>query len=193
MKRLNFRPKHHDKLTWKRYDKDEKVTRDVFLNSEGISEVKKLIRKWYLPFSIWLDSSFALQKHVQDHSKPGEDVRVAIEKSFCNCNWLHSITSKEAAETLVDKMHHLLAKGSFELRQWVSNDPSIVSHLPPEVRSNSCDLWLSYGRLHRRCPSDTLSHKLCPVDCSATTMRNISKVLASRHEWPPWLHCTLRY
>ncbi|KAE8276983.1 hypothetical protein D5F01_LYC25284 [Larimichthys crocea] len=136
-------------------------------------------------------ATFALQKHVQDHSQPGEDVQVIIEKSFYVDNCLHSLTSREAARVLVDKLRHLLAEGGFELRQWASNDPTIIAHLPSEVRSDTCELWLSYGRpdvqepalgLHWHCQSDTLSYKHRMVDCSVATMRNIYKVLASQYD-----------
>lgn len=118
-------------------------------------------------------------------------VRVAIEKSFYVDNCLQSLTSREAVRALVDKLRHLVAEGGFKLRQWASNDPSIITHLPFEARSDSFELWLSHGRpdfqesalgLHWHCQSDTLSYKHHMVDCSVATMRNIYKVLASQYD-----------
>ncbi|KAE8293785.1 hypothetical protein D5F01_LYC06722 [Larimichthys crocea] len=72
-----------------------------------------------------------------------------------------------------------------------SSDPTIIAHLPSEVRSDTCELWLSYGRpdvqepalgLHWHCQSDTLSYKYRMVDCSVATMRNIYKVFASQYD-----------
>ena len=34
---------------------------------------------------------------------------------------------------LVDKLRHLLAEGGFDLRQWASNDSSIINHQPTNV------------------------------------------------------------
>ncbi len=129
--------------------------------------------------------TFALQKHVLDHSQPEEDVRVTIAKSFYVDNCLQSLTSRETARALVDKLRHLLDKGGFELRHWASNDPSIINHLPSEARSDSCELWLSHDQpsvqesafgLHWHCRSDTLSYKHRMVDCSIATMRNIQPI-----------------
>ncbi len=53
-------------------------------------------------------ATFALQKHVLDHSQPGDQVREVIEKYFYVDNCLHSLTSKEAAKCLVDQLCALL-------------------------------------------------------------------------------------
>ena len=79
---------------------------------------------------------------------------------------------------MVDKMRYLLAEGGFELRQWASNDLSIITHLPSEVRLDSSELWLS----HSHCQSDTLVYRHRTVEYSVATMRNIYKVLASQYD-----------
>lgn len=136
-------------------------------------------------------ATFALQKHVIDHSQPEEDVRVAINKSFYVDNCLQSLTCPIAAKTLINKLRHLLADGGFELRQWASNNPDVICHLPPDLRSSSCELWLSQGQsdiqepalgLHWNCKSDTLTYKHRRIDCSVATMRNIYRVLASQYD-----------
>ncbi|KAI4883543.1 hypothetical protein NFI96_026925, partial [Prochilodus magdalenae] len=95
------------------------------------------------------------------------------------------------AKDLVDKHCNLLAAGGFELRQWASNNPGVVSHLPSHIRSDSSELWLNYGKqdaqestlgLHWNCHSDTLSYKHRPVDNETTTLRNFYKVLASQYD-----------
>ncbi|KAL0177742.1 hypothetical protein M9458_026636, partial [Cirrhinus mrigala] len=53
-------------------------------------------------------ATYALQRHVVDHSLPG------------------------------DQLCSRLASGGFELRQWASNCPSAIAHLPPESRSDAC-------------------------------------------------------
>lgn len=136
-------------------------------------------------------ATFALQKHVLDHSQPDDQVREVIEKSFYVDNCLYSLTTKDAAKELVDQLCSLLAEGGFELRQWASNCPSVIAHLPPESRSNSCELWLSQGQqvtpestlgLHWQCQSDTLHYKHRDVNCSKVTMRSIYRVLASQYD-----------
>ncbi|KAK0136552.1 hypothetical protein N1851_027287 [Merluccius polli] len=89
-----------------------------------------------LPFGTTCSSccaTFALQKHVLDHNQPEEDVRVALQGSFYVDNCLQSLTSREAAMALEDKLQHLLAEGGFDLRQWASNDSSIINHQPTNV------------------------------------------------------------
>lgn len=83
---------------------------------------------------------FALQKHVLDHSQPGEDICHSVLKSFYVDNCLPSFTSVEAAKSLVDKLRRLLTKGGFNLKQWSSNELSTISHLPPEARSDGTEL-----------------------------------------------------
>ncbi|XP_062373449.1 uncharacterized protein LOC134061706 [Sardina pilchardus] len=136
-------------------------------------------------------ATYALQRHVLDSSQPGDKVRTVVEKSFYVDNCLHSQTSVAAAKELVDELSTLLATGGFELRQWASNEPAVISHLPSEARSTSCELWLSCGEqnvqesalgLHWNCQSDALHYKLRPIDCCTATMRNIYKVLASQYD-----------
>ncbi|XP_024865045.1 uncharacterized protein LOC119617585 [Kryptolebias marmoratus] len=136
-------------------------------------------------------ATFALQKHVTDHSQPEDDVCVAINKSFYVDNCLQSLPCPVAAKALVDKLHHLLAGGGFELRQWASNNPNVIHHLPPDTKSTSCELWLNQDQsdiqepalgLHWNCKSDTLTYKHRHIDCSVATMRNIYRVLASQYD-----------
>ncbi|KAE8293636.1 hypothetical protein D5F01_LYC08748 [Larimichthys crocea] len=140
-----------------------------FLWRDLMPENPPSVYEWQvLPFGITCSpccATFALQKHVQDHSQPGEDVQVIIEKSFYVDNCLHSLTSREAARVLVDKLHHLLAEGGFELRHYGR----------PDVQEPALGLHWHYQ-------SDTLSYKHRVVDCSVATMRNIYKVLASQYD-----------
>lgn len=132
---------------------------------------------------------FALQKHTLDHSQPGEDVQEAVLKSFYMDNCLQSLSSEEEARVLVDKLQALLAKGGFELCQWASNRPAVISHLPSPARSDSSELWIAQGwpdgqesalGLQWHCQSDTLSYKLRTQTYPQTTLRIIYKILASQ-------------
>ncbi len=110
-------------------------------------EAPLVIYEWQvLPFGTTCSpccATFTLQKHVFDHSKPGEDAWEAIEKCFYVDNHLQSLPLQEEAKTLFDKLRALLAEGGFELCQWASNIPDIINHLSNEARSEINDLWLS--------------------------------------------------
>ncbi len=77
-------------------------------------------------------ATYALQRHVTDHSQEDDDVRDAVERHFYVDNWLQSFSSPEEAKALVNKLRELLNGGGFELRQWASNVPEVIRHLPPE-------------------------------------------------------------
>lgn len=136
-------------------------------------------------------ATYALQKHIMDNSQPGETIRAAILKGFYVDSCLLSLTSEEAARALVDQLQQVLAEGGFELRQWSSNRPTVISHLPSEAWSDSAEWWIAQGQhntkesalgLHWHCQSDTLSYKHRPFGYSETTMRTIYKVLASQYD-----------
>ncbi len=136
-------------------------------------------------------ATYALQRHVYDHSHTGDQVRDSIERSFYVDNCLQSLASLDEAKLLVDSLRDLLATGGFELRQWASNIPDIICHLPKEARSESSELWLNQTGedpqefalgLRWLCHSDTLKYKCRLLDCSKPTMRNIYKVVASQYD-----------
>lgn len=135
-------------------------------------------------------ATFALQNHVTDHSQSEEDVYAVIHNSFYVDNCLQSLTCPAAAKAHVDKLQFLLADGGFELRQWANNNPNVVKHLPPELRSSSCELWLRQGQhdvqepalgFYWNCKSDTLTYKHRRTNCSGAPMRSIYRVLASQY------------
>ncbi len=135
-------------------------------------------------------ATFALQKHVQDHSETA-DTRVSVEKSFYVDNCLQRFSTSEMAKDLVNRLCSLLSSGGFDLRQWASNDPSVISHLPVEAQSQSSIQWISEGHqnaqestlgLHWHCLSDTLSYKPRYTDHALPTMRRIYHVLASQYD-----------
>lgn len=125
---------------------------------------------------------YALQQHVLDHSQPGEDVRHSVLRSFYVDNCLQSFTTTEEAKSFVDKIRILLADGGFELRQWSSNQPSTINHLPAELKSASTELWISHGKTYTQESAlgllwnhqkETISYRYRPKESAETTMRNI--------------------
>ncbi|XP_077361589.1 uncharacterized protein LOC144006560 [Festucalex cinctus] len=136
-------------------------------------------------------ATFALQRHVYDNSQPEEDVRISIERNFYVDNCLQSIPTVAEGKQLVDKLRALLASAGFELRQWASNEPEVISHLPEESRSASVELWLAQHKtdapestlgLRWLFHTDVLGYKHRPVEYGIPTMRNIYKVLASQYD-----------
>lgn len=85
---------------------------------------------------------YARQKHVIDHTQLEKDVRHSVLKSFY-C--LQSFTTTEEAIMFVDKIRVLMAEGGFELRQWSSNQLTVINHLPSELKSASTVLWIAHG------------------------------------------------
>lgn len=67
-------------------------------------------------------------------------------KSFYVDNCLHCFHTAEEARKFVNQIRVLLAEGGFELRQWSSNQLTTISHLLPELKSASTELWITHGR-----------------------------------------------
>ncbi|KAJ8286056.1 hypothetical protein GJAV_G00034060 [Gymnothorax javanicus] len=131
------------------------------------------------------------QRHTKDNSQPDDEVRTSVERCFYVDNCLQSLPSTDAARDLVDKLRTLLSSAGFVLRQWASNVPSVISHLPEDTRSHSAELWLAQDKtdspestlgLSWHFATDMLSYKHRPVQYGEPTMRNIYKVLASQYD-----------
>lgn len=123
-------------------------------------------------------ATYALQKHIMDNSQPGETIREAILKGFYVDNCLLSLTFEEEVRALVDQLRQALAEGGFELRQWASNRPTVISHLPSEVWCRAVD---------RTGPAQHLS-----LDCIGTaslTPSPTSTVLLATQR-PPYVQYT---
>ncbi|KAK7880057.1 hypothetical protein WMY93_033275 [Mugilogobius chulae] len=134
---------------------------------------------------------YALQRHVHDHSHQREDLRHSIEKHFYVDNWLQSFASPDVAKDVMGELSELLREGGFELRQWASSKPELISHLPKELRSESSEQWLNHTDMDPQepalglrwlCHSDTLHYKSKHFESSPPTMRNIYRVLASQYD-----------
>lgn len=134
-------------------------------------------------------AKFALQQYARDSSYSGDAAREAIEKSFYVDNCMLGLTLEEEAKALVDQLRNHLAEGGFDLRQWASNVPSVIHHLPPEAKSDSTECWIAQGQsdtqesaLGLHCQSDTLSYKSRSHDCPQVTMHTIYRVLVSQYD-----------
>lgn len=119
-------------------------------------------------------ATYALQKHVINHSQPEDNLRHSLERCFYVDNCLQSVATPDEAKVLVNSLRNLLAEGGFELRQWTWNFPNMIDHLPNEARSESSELWLNQTKsdpqelalgLHWMCQSHTLGYQNCLDDC----------------------------
>lgn len=134
---------------------------------------------------------YALQRHAYDHTKPDDVVRASVDNHFYVDNWLQSFPSPDMAKNVTDEMRGLLTEGGFELQQWASNRPGVVSQLLKEIRSRSSEQLLNHTNMDPQepalglrwlCHSDTLCHKSRLLDSFPPTMRNIYRVLASQYD-----------
>lgn len=134
---------------------------------------------------------YALHRHVNDHSEPGDEVRSTVERNFYVDNCLRSVPSLQEAKQLVDRLCGLLATGGLQLRQWASNVPSVIEHLPTEALSDSTELWLSQDRndtqettlgLKWHCQSDAFGYKPRHVKPEKCTLHHIYRVLETQYD-----------
>ncbi len=160
-----------------------------FLWRDMNKDVSPSIYQWQvLPFGTTCSpccATYTLQRHVKD-SQADEEVQYSVNQCFYVDNCLQSLTSPVAAKSLLDKLRSILSEGGFDLRQWASNDPLVISHLPPEARSESSELWLSEDRADPQertlgllwsCKPDLLMFKYKPLEVHTTTMRHIYRVV----------------
>ena len=91
-------------------------------------------------------ATYALQCHVQERSEGNEDVVQSVLQAFYVDSCLQSLQSEDQARQLIDKMRAVLASGGFDVRQWSSNMPEVIAHLPPEAKSAGCELWLTANK-----------------------------------------------
>nr|XP_057925810.1 uncharacterized protein LOC131127691 [Doryrhamphus excisus] len=136
-------------------------------------------------------ATFALQTHVHRHTEPKENARLSAERCFYVDNCLQSLQSEDQAKQLVSRLHTLLMEGGFELREWASNVPAVIRHLPKESQSESSTLWFAQQTadpqertlgLLWQCRTDTLGYKQHQSECPEPTMRNIYRLLAQQYD-----------
>ncbi len=72
-----------------------------------------------------------------DYTELDNEMRSTVKSNFYLDNCLQSLPSPQEARQLVDKLCEFLATGGFQHRQWASNVPSVIEHLPSEARSDS--------------------------------------------------------
>ncbi|XP_039902264.1 uncharacterized protein LOC120742859 [Simochromis diagramma] len=172
---------------------DKPVLRFLWRDMKRNEEPK--IYEWQvLPFGTTCSpccAIYALQQHVRDTCRSNHDLVDCVEQSFYVDNCLRSTHSQEEAMALVDSLRQLLHTGGFEIRQWASNIPAVIEHLPSNVRSESSDLWLSQSStdlweptlgLTWDCLRDSFKYRHRLGERTESTLRNVYKTLACQYD-----------
>ena len=166
-----------------------------FLWRDNPNDEHPSIYQWQvLPFGTTCSpccAIFALQQHVSEDPDAGEDVRYSVERCFYVDNCLQSVATEEEARTLIIKLRTLLARGGFDLRQWASSNPNVLSQLPPEAKARSSETWVAHSPgeaqemtlgLVWRFKTDTLHYRHTPPEVKPITRRSIYSILASQYD-----------
>ena len=166
-----------------------------FLWRDNPNDEHPSIYQWQvLPFGTTCSpccAIFALQQHVSEDPDAGEDVRYSVERCFYVDNCLQSVATEEEARTLIIKLRTLLARGGFDLRQWASSNPNVLSQLPPEAKARSSETWMAHSPgeaqemtlgLVWRFKTDTLHYRHTPPEVKPITRRRIYSILASQYD-----------
>ncbi|KAL7880314.1 hypothetical protein SRHO_G00025680 [Serrasalmus rhombeus] len=134
---------------------------------------------------------FALQQHTHNHQGSYSGTLQSVQQCFYVDNYLESFPTIAAAKERVDKLRNLLLEGGFDLRQWASNQPTVIAHLPTEAKSLTTEQWLGRNQagpmeptlgLRWNCTADTLGYQHRPIEHSTLTMRRAYQVLASQYD-----------
>ncbi|XP_073731871.1 uncharacterized protein [Misgurnus anguillicaudatus] len=172
---------------------DKPITRFLWRDMQRTEQPK--IYEWQvLPFGTTCSpccAIYALQETANNHPDVEPVLARTVKDSFYVDNCLHSLPTVAEARALVDDLRQLLLTCGFELRQWASNRPEVIQHLPSDARSPNSELWLSQKStdllegtlgLLWNCLSDSFSYKPSQFSCLEPTLRNIYKVLASQYD-----------
>lgn len=130
---------------------------------------------------------YILQKSIKD-AQADECITHSIHNCFYVDNCLQSLPTPEEAKDLLQSLRTILFSGGFEIRQWASNNPQVISDLPHEARSEQTELWLSHHPsldpsestlgLLWNCHTDILRYRAI----QSPTMRHLYRVLASQYD-----------
>lgn len=172
---------------------DKSIVRFLWRDMQRTEQPR--IYEWQvLPFGKTCSPCCAIYAHqeiAQNHLQVDPAQVRVVKYSFYVDNCLHSLQNVAEARALVDDLRQLLLTGGFELRQWASNRPEVIQHLPSEARSQNSELWLSQKStdlledtlgLLWTCLRDSFNYKPSQSGCLEPTLRNVYRVLASQYD-----------
>lgn len=79
-------------------------------------------------------SNMALKQNALDHIFQYPQAAKAVENSFYVDDCLTGADSLREAAELQIQLQELFTRGGFTLRKWNSSKPSVLEHLPPEIK-----------------------------------------------------------
>ena len=134
-------------------------------------------------------ATYALCKHAR-YDGDSTVIR-SVEQTFYVDNCLDSLPHVTQAKESVNKIRSVLSKDGFEIRQWASNVPEVVSDLPSEALSSKHEMWLRLKEgdaleptlgLRWDCDTDYLVYHYRPILYDILDMRVIYRILASQYD-----------
>ncbi|KAI3371571.1 hypothetical protein L3Q82_024141 [Scortum barcoo] len=166
------------------------TTPSVHLEGHVLRRPARCVRMAVLPFGTTSSpccAIFTLQQHACNH----QDSHPEVQQSFYVDNCLKSFPTISTAKQSVDQLRTILAEGGFNLRQWASNQSTVVAHLPTDARSSATEQWLSQSHtdpleptlgLRWNCADFTLGYQYRIIEHSMLTMRTAYQVLANQYD-----------
>ncbi|KAL7851363.1 hypothetical protein AOLI_G00217190 [Acnodon oligacanthus] len=115
---------------------ERRLLKDPTLAEAYKNEMQKLIESG----AVW---EVTQDVTLKEECQPDDILRFTVENCFYVDNCLQSVRTPSEAKITVDQLRDLMDSAGFELHQWACNDPSVLSHLPQEARSETLDLWLA--------------------------------------------------
>ena len=127
----------------------------------------------------FVSSPFILNFIVQHHLSVNTNLEVAslIKNKFYVDNLIYTSNNVEELPQMVSLINKLMIDGGLPLREWTSNNTSVLSSLSEEEVSNKEEVKV-LGYIYNR-SEDSLKLKNASLNCNASTKRQILSSLAS--------------
>ena len=127
----------------------------------------------------FVSSPFILNYIIQHHLTVNSHLPVAplIKNKFYVDNLIYTSNNLQELPLIVDQVNKLLSDGGLPLREWTSNDMSVLSVLREDEICHSEEVKV-LGYLYNKV-DDTLRLKNPTLDCNASNKRQILSSLAS--------------
>ena len=83
-------------------------------------------------------ANMAVKQNASDFALDYSQAVDVVNDSFYVDDGLTGADSPKEAIDLQEQLQALFAKGGFLLRKWNSSDPTVLQHIPPELRDSQC-------------------------------------------------------
>lgn len=121
-----------------------------------------------------------------NHQESHPDTLQSVLQGFYVDNCLESFPTISAATQRENQLSTLLAEAGFDLRQWASNQTTVIAHLPTDARFSATEQWLNQSRtdpleptlgLRWNCAADTFGYQCRLIEHAALTVRTAYQVI----------------